>query len=95
MNQEPDQDFLNNEDLNYLNRKTKINQNKILDYYEKFIKKFPTGQINRSQFEALIKRMIIVNLEQGDIKSTDSSEIEKKKNEMCDRVWAICDQDEG
>ncbi len=92
--QENQKNPLNKEDLKFLKSKTNINQNTILRYYEKFTEKFPGGQINRLQFETLIKKMIIVNLEQMEEKACDAGEIEKKKAEMCDRMWTICDHDE-
>ena len=85
---------LNKDDLTFLRNKTNINQNLILEYYEKFAKKFPSGQVSRSQFESLIKAMLIVNFSQGNDSTDDSKEIETKKLDMCDRMWNICDHDE-
>lgn len=86
---------LNKDDLNLLKKKTNIKQNVILEYYEKFRNQFPSGQVNREQFETLIKNLIIVNFNVTNEDLVDTKEIESKKLDMCERLWKICDQDQN
>ena len=70
---------LNKDDLNLLKKKTNIKQNVILEYYEKFRNQFPSGQVNREQFETLIKNLIIVNFNVTNENLVDTKEIESNK----------------
>lgn len=88
-----EQNKLNIEDLKFIKRNTNINQKKILENYESFLKRYSNGVVNREEFNKLIKQLLIIDLP-DQLNEKEQKEIEKEKFELCERLFDICDIDD-
>lgn len=81
---------LSEHDINQIVLRTKLNSNLIMDYYQRFKKRFPEGYINKEEFNEIALKIIV-----NDETSNDSDEEKALKADLCKRIFDLCDCDDN
>lgn len=84
---------LNQNELDLLKDKTKLNQELIRGYFKQFLEKYPKGRINKKEFINEIVFKLIIEDKAG--QSEDLVQRSQEKIKLSERLFNVCDQDES
>lgn len=79
---------LSEDDINQIASKTKLNSSLIMDYFQRFNKRFPNGYLNKQEFNEIALKLMIKN----EI-TVESDEEKNSKLDLCKRIFDLCDCD--
>ena len=82
---------LSENELNQIVTQTKKNSNLVINYYKRFLIKFPNGYINKQEFSEIISKLIIDD--QNNLE--ESNEDKQLKIELCKQIFDLCDCDDN
>lgn len=66
----------------------KLNKNRIIDFYKRFLKRYPDGLIKKSEFDVINKKILITNQK---VKQEDKNQI--NEDDLCKLMFDLCDTD--